>query len=68
MKELLLNRWKLLMLRKENKLTQEEMAKSLGITSVSYRSKENGKKQFTENEIVKILNMFKKEANYFFSK
>lgn len=64
----MLNRWKLLMLRKENKITQDEMAKLLNISSVSYRAKESGKREFTEREIEKILHTFDKEANYFFAK
>lgn len=58
-------RWKLIMLRKQAKITQEEMAKRLNISSVSYRAKENGRREFTEKEIEKIIASFDKDANYF---
>ena len=37
-------------------LTQEEIAKELGITIKSYNAKENGKREFTLDEAKKIIN------------
>ncbi len=40
--------------RKERKLSQEEMAKKLGISRVSYGLKERGDKAFTLDEMFRI--------------
>lgn len=50
--------WKLKERRKEYaKLTQKEIAKMLGINETSYIRKENGKTQFTVDEVIKLLNI-----------
>ena len=45
--------------RNELKLSQEYVSKQLGITLKTYNLKENGKSDFTINEIVKLLEIFK---------
>ena len=40
-------------------LTQEEIAKELGITVKSYNLKENGKREFTLYEAQNIINLLK---------
>ena len=35
--------WNLIRLRKENDLSQEDLAKVLGVTDATYRNKETGK-------------------------
>ena len=50
-------------------LTQEEIAKELGITVTSYNMKENGKREFTLYEAKKIIDLLKlnlKEVNDIF--
>lgn len=44
-------------IRKQMGLTQEEIAKELGITSTSYSLKEKKKREFKGSELVKISNM-----------
>lgn len=41
----------------ENRVSQEKMAKSLGITVQSLNAKLNGRSQFTLEEVVKITNI-----------
>ena len=44
--------------RAERSLTQSDLAKLLGITTKSYCNKENGKTEFTQSEIEKMLDIF----------
>lgn len=44
-------------------LTQEEIAKELGITIKSYNAKENGKREFTLDEAKKISNLLELNLN-----
>ena len=54
-------------LRKEqNKLTQEDMAKYLGISTKSYRDKEKGKQEFTQDEMFKLAKFFNKPIDKIF--
>lgn len=40
-------------------LTQEEMAKKLGISVVAYRQKENEEREFTRKEMVLFVDVIK---------
>ena len=40
-------------------ITQEEMAKELNISIVSYRLKESGEREFTRSEMVAFVNKIK---------
>lgn len=40
-------------------LTQEEMAKKLGISVVAYRKKENEEREFTRKEMVTFVEVIK---------
>lgn len=44
--------------RKENKLNQKDLAKELGIHSVTYSRKETGEKEFTLTEALKLADLF----------
>ena len=44
-------------------LTQEEIAKEVGINIESYNLKENGKREFTLDEAKKISNLLKLNLN-----
>ncbi|WP_250674413.1 helix-turn-helix transcriptional regulator (plasmid) [Paraclostridium ghonii] len=44
-------------LRKEQKLSQEHIARALDISLRSYHMKENGENSFTFDEIIKIANI-----------
>ena len=44
-------------------LTQEEIAKEVGINIKSYNLKENGKREFTLDEAKKISNLLKLNLN-----
>ena len=44
--------------RTEYQLTQEEVAKRIGISTPTYIDKENGKRQFNLNEIKQLLVLF----------
>ncbi len=37
--------------------TQKDMAEALGISMQSYHRKESGEREFTEKEIIKLLNL-----------
>lgn len=53
---------KLIGKRNEKKITQEKMAKLLGISKNNYNSKENGKLDFNLIEVKKILEIL--DAKY----
>lgn len=63
-----MNRNKIIGKRKENRMTQAEIAKVLGISEASYREKEKGNRQFTESEIEKMSILLKVSIDYFFTK
>ena len=44
-------------------LTQEEIAKEVGINIKSYNLKENGKREFTLDEAKKIINLLELNLN-----
>lgn len=46
-------------IRKENKLTQEEVANKLGITVRAYSKIENGETQLTLDRLRKLMDIFK---------
>lgn len=53
---------KLVYLRRLNGYnTQEEMAKALGMSLNSYHRKESGQREFTEEEIIKLLDLLNVE-------
>lgn len=57
----------LLNLRKtQKKVTQAEVAKYLGISTKSYRDKENGKREFKQDEMFKLAEYFKLPINQIF--
>jgi len=58
--------WKLKALRVEHNIKQEYMARILGIGKSTYNRKENGKAQFTEEEIRKICTFFGKDPKDIF--
>ena len=49
---------KLLILRKERKITQTELAKLLDISTQSYSRKELGQNEFTADEMFTLANYF----------
>lgn len=49
---------KLYALRKDNGITQDEMANKLGISRGRYGKKERGSAEFTQDEMFKISAMF----------
>lgn len=50
---------KLILLRKEQHKTQQELADKLGISIGTYRNKELGKREFTISEAYEISKLFK---------
>lgn len=50
---------KLIILRKNKGVQQKELAEMLGITTTAYSLKENGKYQFTGDQMFKIAEYFK---------
>ena len=52
--------------RVEKGLTQEDMAKRIGISTYSYLMKENGKRDFTLSEMKKICEILDKELSEIF--
>lgn len=58
---------KLVKIRKENGVTQSDLAKLLGISKNSYSSKEQGKTDFKISEMFKIANHFKKSISDIFT-
>lgn len=57
---------KLLLLRKQNNITQKELAELLGITTKQFCSKENGKVKFNGDEMFKIADYFKLKVDDIF--
>lgn len=58
---------KLLALRKENNVTQKELANLLGITKEAYGRKELGHNDFKASEMFKIANFFDKTIGDIFT-
>lgn len=56
----------LLILRKNNNITQEELANKLGISTKTYGYKESGKTEFTMNEMFIIAKFFQKPVEEIF--
>lgn len=52
--------------RTEFKITQDEMAKALGITRQAYALKEHGDRSFSVGELENIAKVTKKPVEYFF--
>lgn len=52
-------------LRAEKRLTQKEMAQEMQITEAAYSLKENGKRNFTVNELEKICSILNVDTNFF---
>lgn len=52
-------------MRANANLSQEAVAKELGITVVSYRRKEQGKREFKFSELLKMCKLFNVELNDF---
>lgn len=52
-------------MRANANLTQETVAKELGITVVSYRRKEQGQREFKFSELLKLCKLFNVELNDF---
>lgn len=52
--------------KNKNKLTQKDIAQYLGISTKSYRDKEKGKQEFTQDEMFKLSNFFKKPIDKIF--
>lgn len=59
--------WNLIILRKEQGLTQKEMAEIIGISEDGYRKKETGKTQFKQNEMFFIANYFNRAIEDIFT-
>ena len=57
---------KLKSLRVEHGLKQADIAKVIGISETTYNRKENGITEFTENEIIRICDIFKKDPTEIF--
>ena len=52
--------------KNQKKLTQEQMANYLGITTKTYRSKELGNTEFTLDEMFEIAKIFNKKVDDIF--
>ena len=52
---------KITKLRKKYNITQEQIAKVIGISRVNYNMKENGKRAFKQKEMMKIYQYFNKK-------
>ncbi|MPM66222.1 hypothetical protein SDC9_113129 [bioreactor metagenome] len=48
------------------KMTQEELAKYLGISTLSYRNKEKGKNEFTQDEMFSLSKLLGKSIDSIF--
>ena len=55
-------------LRKSNKISQEEMARAIGISLRAYQLKEKGETEFLFSEIVKIADKLGLELNDFINR
>lgn len=53
-------------LRKAKGLTQKELAKEIGISELSYRNKERGKNEFTQDEMFFLSHFFNKQIDKIF--
>ncbi|PTK30786.1 helix-turn-helix transcriptional regulator [Staphylococcus hominis] len=53
-------------IRKDNKLTQEELAAIIHISKSSYSDKVVGRQQFRMDEMIRICNYFNKTLNDLF--
>ena len=56
-----MNMTKITELRKKYNITQEQIAKVIGISRVNYNMKENGKRAFKQKEMLKIYQYFNKK-------
>lgn len=54
----------LINLRKENKLTQEDIGKILNITSTGYANYENGKREPTIETLIKLADYYNVSLDY----
>lgn len=54
--------------RKENRLKQKDVARELGIHSVTYSRKETGEKEFTLSEALKLAEMFDTTVDELFNR
>lgn len=52
--------------KNQKKMTQEQMAKYLGIATKTYRSKELGNTEFTMDEMFEIARLFNKKVDDIF--
>ena len=52
-------------MRVNARLTQKEVAKAIGVTTLTYRRKEQGKKDFKFKEILKMCELFGVELSAF---
>lgn len=57
---------KLIILRKNNDVTQKELADVIGISPKQYSYKEMGKNKFNGDEMFKIANYFKRKVDDIF--
>lgn len=57
---------KLLVLRKEAGLSQQDMANKLGLSVTSYGEKERGQKNFTLDEMFRLRDFFRKPLEEIF--
>lgn len=57
---------KLLLLRKDNKITQTQLANILGITVKQFGAKESGKAKFNGDEMFKIADFFNMKVDDIF--
>lgn len=55
-------------LRKSNKISQEEMARAIGISLRAYQLKEKGETEFLFSEIIAIANKLEIELTDFISR
>ena len=53
-------------LRKAKGLTQKELAKEIGISELSYRNKERGKNEFTQDEMFFLSHFLNKQIDKIF--
>lgn len=58
--------WNLIIIRKEKGLNQEDVAKTLGISTDAYGMKERGKLQFKADEMFTLSNYFGKRIDEIF--